>query len=316
MSVPDTSLVAFKAIVNFTTNLSEVFGEEHKSVKLYNHLLSKTTLAHENAIQKHIDIFRQFVVDNRDAILKSNHSDLLEEKSTITYSNRVYLDMKEILSKTDKDTRSVIWQHLLIISALLDPTGRAKQILQEQKESKTSEGEADFLNNIIGKIENNVDLETSNPMEAVSSIMQSGVFNELVQGMGSGLQDGSLDIGKLMGTVQNMVTQLNNDAGEEDQQSVDMINTMMQNLNSTVNDKNLDGMEDQEVPDISKLLGPMVNGVGNLDGAGGEPNIANMLGPMMGMLGNMPNNNNNSSNLSIQDQIENEVAKAKQNGDI
>ena len=228
MSVlPDTSLVAFKAIVNFTNNLFEEFGEEHKCVKLYNHLLSKTTLSHDTAIQKHITSFRTFCIENRESI---SNFDIEGIQGDITYSNRVYLDIKNILKLSQKDTQKIIWQHLLIISAILDPTGKAKQILQQQKEeSQNVDGEANFLTDIIDKIENNVDPNSSNPMEAVSTIMQSGVFNDLVQGMGNGLQDGSLDLNKLMGTVQNMVTKLNDEVEEEDKnnESVNMINSMM-----------------------------------------------------------------------------------------
>jgi hypothetical protein len=306
MSVPDTSLVAFKAIVNFTTDLSEEFGEDFKPVKLYNHLLSKTTLAHDSAIQKHIDCFTSFIVDNRDQIASSDHKNI---SGSILYSSRVYLDVKKILEKADKNSQGVIWQHLLILSAILDPTGRAKQILKEQKENQEVNGEANFLNTIIDKIENNVDPNTSNPMEAVSSIMQSGVFNDLVQGMGSGLEDGSLDLNKLMGTVQNMVTKLNEDSSETEQnsESVNMINTMMQNLTHQLSESNTDDGNTQ-VPDLSNMLGGL-----NMDPQNGEPNIANMLGPMMSMMGNVPNMSNNS-NLSIEEQINTQVEEAKQNG--
>ena len=310
MSVPDTSLVAFKAIVNFTTDLSEEFGEEFKPTKLYNHLLGKTTLSHDTAIQKHIETFKIFLVKNREQIATADSENITD---TISYSTRVYLDIKEILKKADNNSQKVIWQHLLILSAILDPTGRAKQILKEQRESGAQDnGESDFLNNIIDKIEDNVDPNTSNPMEAVTSIMKSGVFNDLVQGMGSGLQDGSLDLSKLMGTVQNMVTKLNDDtSGEtENSESVNMINSMMQNLTHQMSDNT---ENDGEMPDLSNML----NGL-NMGEQNGEPNIANMLGPMMNMMGNVPSMPNmpSDSNLSIEEQINSQLEKAKENGDL
>lgn len=51
----------------------------------------------------------------------------------------------------------------------------------------------------------------SNPMETINNLMQSGVFNELITGMQSGLSDGSLDMNKLMGSVQGMMTKLSPD---------------------------------------------------------------------------------------------------------
>ena len=43
----DNSLVNFKAIVDFVNNLGEMFSKEQHSLKLYSHLLNKTTLSHE-----------------------------------------------------------------------------------------------------------------------------------------------------------------------------------------------------------------------------------------------------------------------------
>jgi hypothetical protein len=353
---PDTSLVAFKAIVNFTTNLSDEFGEDNKPIKLYNHLLSKTTLSHNTAIEKHIKCFKKFCVENRENISNFKYDKIT---GTIDYSNRVYIDIKEILIKSTKDTRDIIWQHLLIISAILDPTGKAKQILQEQKDSKTGDGEVNFLTDIIDKIENNVDPDTSNPMEAVSSIMKSGVFTDLVQGMGTGLQDGSLDLTKLMGTVQNMVSKLNQESNEDDNngESVNMINNMMKNLTSNMQEKDecsgempdlsnmlgpmMNNMSQEGGPNIADMLGPMMNNMSqeggpniadmlgpmmnNMSQEGGDmmntsqeggPNIADMLGPMMSMIGNVNNSETTSSGGSVEDQINSQVEQAKKDGKI
>jgi hypothetical protein len=195
----DTSLVTFKAISNFITSLAEVFPKQ-RSLKLYAHLIGKTTLAHDKAIKKHIDAFTE----------EKNHANI--QNGNIMYSERVFIDIDSIFAESDAETMDVIWNHLLTISALVDPTGKARQILKENTVSGDSTSEAKFLENIIGKVEEHVD-PNANPMEAVSSIMQSGVFTELVGGMGNGLQDGSLDLGKLMGTVQSMVTTLGNEQG-------------------------------------------------------------------------------------------------------
>ena len=225
----DTSLITFKTISNFTNDLGEVFSEKHRPLKLYAHLINKTTLSHEKPIEKHIEGFRLFCVANRDAISNRSAKKLVKEK--IIYSKKVYINMKEIFQMADAETSGVIWMHLLTISALVDPTGKAREILKEA--SSKGGGEVNFLTDIISKVEANVK-PNSNPMEAVSAIMQSGIFSELVTGMGSGLQDGSLDISKLVGTVQKMVTQLSAEAGEQEggEQAMNMINTMMNSISS------------------------------------------------------------------------------------
>ena len=226
----DSALLTFKAISTFINCLNEVFGKDHRSLKLYSHLINKTTLSNEKPIIKHIDSFRTFCTNNRNAIFSKDISKF--SSPNITYSKRVYINIVEIFQDADFEASTIIWKHLLTISALCDPTGKARQILEERTASKKDNGEGgeeDFLKNIIGKVEEHVD-PNANPMEAVSSIMKSGIFSELVGGMGNGLENGTLDLSKLMGTVQTMVSTLNDQAnqdGAEGGEAVNMINKII-----------------------------------------------------------------------------------------
>jgi len=294
----DNYLIAFKAISNFTTCLGEVFGGTHRALKLYSHLISKTTFAHDVPIQKHIKAFSEFCVSNREAIASKNAQQL--DPKIITYSARVYIDLGAILGDGDSDTRGVIWKHLLTISALVDPTGRAKEILQESISGGGEDAhEADFLSGIIGKVEEHVDPNAS-PMEAVSSIMKSGIFTELVGGMGNGLQDGSLDIGKLMGTVQKMVTTLNDQvpagSGGGEGDPMGLVNTMMSTLNAGSKAPSMGGAP-QAMPDLGSMMG--------------------MLGPLMGGLsqggGGMSQHGGGSS---LEDSIDAQVKQARKEGTL
>ena len=270
MADTDTTLITFKAISNFINELSEVFAEQHKPLKLYSHLINKTTLSHEMAINKHQEAFQKFCQINREAIDNRNHKNLIE--NLISYSDKVYVDMEIIFALADKETQGIIWKHILTIAAIVDPESKAKLFLRAQNPSnKSANGnETDFLQDIISKIEENVDDNTSNPMEAVSSIMQSGVFTDLIKGMGNGLQDGSLDLGKLMGTVQNMVGNINEqhnqnpDSGADE--AVNMINNMMGTLgNMTSNSENsMDDLSDQGMPNIAAMMGPMLGAMMNM----------------------------------------------------
>jgi hypothetical protein len=268
----NTSLICFKAISNFTTELGETFSRQHRPLKLYKRLINQTTLTHEQAIQNHIDAFRKFCVENRDAIAKKDHNSVLNPK--ISYSQRVYIDMSEIFKLADKETTPIIWQHLLCISAIVDPAGKAKEILKENLEAgKTGGTETNFLTDIIDKVESHVD-PNANPMEAVSSIMQSGIFTDLIGGMNQGLSDGSLDIGKLMGAVQGMVGKLDqgNGAGSDPQ---------------TANAMNM----------ISSMMGNM----GNNQGDGGDvPDLAGLMQGMMGSLSSSQNTPNDNTDLSLE----------------
>jgi hypothetical protein len=198
----DYNLLTFRAISTFTNDLSEIFGGENHSLKLYQRLLNKTTITHEKAIGKHIIAFKNFCVSNREAILSKSLDKLSVDK--IEYSSRVFIDLGGIMRTADKETLNIIWKHILTISAFVDPAGRAKEILKKNETSN----ESNFLENIINKVESNVNPNSTNPMEAVNSILNSGVLTELFSDMSSQTQNGSLDLGKLMGTVEKMCNSL------------------------------------------------------------------------------------------------------------
>jgi hypothetical protein len=253
----DYNLIAFKAITTFSNELNENFGsnKQNHSLKLYDRLISKTALSHDKAIKKHIEIFRNFVITNRDGILSKDFKKFSNTKAE--YSLKVYIDFSNIFNIADKETTEIIWKHLLTISALLDPAGNAKEILKNNKESLN---EADFLTDIINKVETHVKPD-SNPMEAVSSILSSGVFTDLISGMNNGIQEGSLDLGKLMGTVQKMCTSLSGlqgggsgvGAGENN----DMSNIFSQLASMNGENKN------NGAPDFASMLGPMLANMQN-----------------------------------------------------
>jgi hypothetical protein len=233
----DSFLITFKAISNFTNDLAQLFATKQRSLKLYSRLISKTTLCHDQAILKHIDAFKSFCVSNREAIKSHNIKSLVDNK--ISYSTRVFIDMKQIFQLADSESKSVIWKHLLYISALVDPAGKAKDILKENmsKTNTNNNKETEFLSNIIDKVEKHVKPD-GNPMDAVSSIMQSGIFTDLISGMNNGLSDGNLDLSKLMGAVQGMVGSLSGQMGENngnEPNPMSMLTSMMGSLGNMSN---------------------------------------------------------------------------------
>ena len=276
MNSADYNIIAFKAISTFTNQLSEIFGsdKQNHSLKLYDRLIGKTSISHDKAIQKHIELFREFCITNRDGLMSKDIKMIVNYK--VEYSEKVYIDFSNIFKKADKETTDIIWKHLLTISALLDPAGNAKEILKNSKDNK----EADFLSDIIDKVENHVS-PNSNPMEAVSSIMSSGVFTDLISGMNSGIQDGSLDLGKLMGTVQKMCGSLGLDKGSS---------------NAGSGSGSGSGSADNGMEMINNLMGSMAK---NEDGKGPDMSqFASMLGPMLSGL-NKPQESKVSDTISI-----------------
>jgi hypothetical protein len=203
MTVNDSTLLIFKAITSFIHDLNEIYGEQQKPLLLYDHLIEKTGIIHEEPIKKHIYVFKDFVTKNEDGILSKN-IDKINEKM-IKYSDKVYIDVYDILEKKDEN-QDCIWQHLLTLLALLNPSGQAKNLLKKEKETKGQE--EDFLASLIDKVGQHIDPTASNPMENMTSLMSSGVFTDLMSSMDQGIGNGSLDMHKLVGSLQTMIGSL------------------------------------------------------------------------------------------------------------
>ena len=227
------TILTFKAIVGFVADLNNEFGTSMKSIALYNRLLEKTGIVHIGPIQKHIECFRIFFQENQGSM----ESRATTFSSTIQYSDRVYIDLTTVFKRSSVDTASVIWQHLYTLWGLVDPSSEAKRLLSEAvRSSGGQDRESQFLTDIIEKVERTVqstDVDTSNPMGAVGKLMSSGVFTDLVQGMQTGLSDGSLDIGKLMGSVQGMMGRMGGGGGMPDLNAMmSMMGPMMGSMGS------------------------------------------------------------------------------------
>lgn len=216
MDTSTNNILIFKAISGFIKDLSDLYGKEQHSLNLYRRLIEKTSIIHEQAISKNIEIFRKFCVANREAFQLAD-SDKVGE-TVIKYSDKVFIDMAAIFKLADSDSKQSIWKHLLTISAFVDPGSNAKKMLKEMSQDSKNKGgsgkEEDFLSSIIQKVEGSIDPEaaTANPMAAISSIMTSGVFTDLIGSMQSGIESGELNIEKMLGTVQSMLGGLQTDA--------------------------------------------------------------------------------------------------------
>lgn len=257
----DSSLVTFKAITSFANALGELFGSKQRPLKLYCRLINQTTLSNEGPISKHIEAFRKFCVANREAITAKDPSKM--KMNNVSYSQRVFIDFKNIFAHADKENMGIIWKHLLVVSALVDPAGKAKSILQQSPSGENKE--TDFLSDVIDKVEKTVTPD-ANPMQAISSIMQSGIFTDLVNGMNNGLQDGSLDLGKLMGAVQGMVTS---------------VGTLGRETEGDTDDDNVSDKQTQQMPDLAGMMGPMLTALAGGGSSGEENPISGLLGGLM-----------------------------------
>jgi hypothetical protein len=229
----------FNTIKKFVREMS-VFFEDDMSVKLYNHLLCKTTIKNRVPVARHVQLFEEFCINNRDQIVANNTA---LSQSKIEYSKRVYLDFSKIFRDVSNDesaaeTQSVLFDHLLVLSMVFDPESNAVDVLKNKK--KDTEGELHdlfnknpFLADMMQKVESQVKPGT-NPMEAMSSMMSSGLLQELVSGMQENIENGDLDMGELMESVQKMTASL---PAEQMAALAPMMNAASLNQSTSIDDR-------------------------------------------------------------------------------
>jgi len=220
-STSDSNVLIFKCICNFIKDLNESFGKYQKSLLLYAHLIEKTGIIHEEPIKKHMMCFHDFVKANEEAILAKDWA--LMNAFTIHYSDKVFIDIRDVYQRADAEEKKILWMHLITLLAVLHPSSQAKKVLQEEKSRKEKVGEEaneeQFLSKLIDKVSVHMNPKTSTPTEMMSNLMTSGVFNELVDNMNQGFSNGDLDIGKMIGSLQSMIGNLNTMVGSLPQQS-------------------------------------------------------------------------------------------------
>lgn len=305
----DSNLITFKGIINFVNDLNSLFGETQHSLKLYHHLITKTTFAHNKPILKHIDAFTNYCSSNNEAIMAKDKNRL--NNDNIQYSDRVYINIRSLFfpkrTANDPETEEAIWKHLIYLSARTNPNEGALRMLKSVVESKSSGGssrgsaninvvngegkEKEFLTNIMNKVENCIDPNTTNPLQAISSIMSSGLLNELVNDMGQGIENGSINLNSLMGTVQSMVTNMSGVGGEGSATGtgsttppanplggIDM-NTITSMMQQMMANGGTGGTTGGEMPDLTGLLGTLMGTMGGSTGTEQQKSSGRMRGP-------------------------------------
>ena len=248
-TISNTDVVTFKTISKFVACMKNFYNDTYNEIILYHFLLDKTTFSHEKCIKKHVHIFKEFMVGNRAGIIKKDFN--LFETDIVRYSDKVFLNMREIMRNAadDHDTSEVLWKHLLTLSALLDPTGEARNILKQTSKQGSGDGkENNFITSILDKIDTNIDFTSSNPMDSIGSILSSGVVSDIMSNIGG---ESDLDIGSVFGIVQKMLSGMNNSPGDDSAPAFDLSSIL-----GSLQPKSEDGSAPPPL-DLSAILGSL-----------------------------------------------------------
>lgn len=229
----------FSAIKSFVIEIKNNYGGEYKPLALYGRLIEKTEVSNEVPVQKHINTFRKFVVNNREAILNKDESIFKVQK--VKYNDNVYFNVTHVFKIADNDSKAGIWEHLLVLSALLDKNSNAKNQLilarQSQPQPNALMPVMSMLSNMLmgdmmGGGESNSGGE--NPLGGIAS---------LLGGLGgtSGGEGGMPDLGKIFSTFMNpdMLSKLTSTVSNSFSDGKLDLNMLLQSIGEVSEEMNL-----------------------------------------------------------------------------
>lgn len=224
-----TSIQVFGAIVDFVSSLSENYGKTYHNLALYSLLLERTGIYHTEQVEKHISIFRTFLLQFQEEIKTNKLTDMTEYK--ISYSEKIFIDITSILSSAKEDDLIIIREHLLTLLCLICPETQAKSIILRENEKhnlpQSPIMENNLMSNIFSSISKQVenkDASNLNPTEILGDMISNGTVNEIFQSLSSSFSSpesagGTGDISNMVTGIQGLLGQLNNSISQLPEQS-------------------------------------------------------------------------------------------------
>jgi len=257
----DPSEKIFIKVLNFVHDLNDVFGKKYNNIKLYNKFLKETPMENAKAVKKQNSIFKNFVQNNFEAILKKDIT-LLEDHQ-ILFSDKVFINIKEIVEEADQDTSHQIFQHLQLIAYLFTNDQNMKAALSNSYKvsppisTKTDQAESEFIHNYMSKIEQSFgEKDFSDPMTATLGLLKSGVFTDMIKTLQTDVSSGKLDVNKLLGNVQGMMSQISSETKENGDAPPLDINSLM---NGGMISQMLGGSSGAGLTDVMSMVGNILS---------------------------------------------------------
>ena len=282
----DTKKIFTKFLI-FLNELNESFGSKHNNIFLYYKLCKKTSISNTTGIDKHIEYLKRFLIPNKSHIISMNYRSLEPHEIRFDKSEKVFINCKEIIELSDKETRITIFRHLQLLLLLIVPDEdrevvrdliksvsknssdeRLDQLMTiEDKNSKDSSNEDDFLERFVKKVEEkfkNRDISSSsNPIDIAKDLMESGILTDMTSNMKRDIESGQLRVDKLVGNIQNMISKLS--GGENGEAIPSNVSNMISSLTSISQSPNISSTE-QPSFDPSSLMNMASSLMSNLGG--------------------------------------------------
>ena len=204
----DVQFTAFCKILNFVNELNNVFGSKYKNIKKYYNLLKKSQ-SKPFAVSKQTAIFDQFVNQNKEFVISKDVSKLTMDDIVFS-ENNVFINLRQVITESDSETKDAIFKHLQVISYAFSNDEQIKQAIL--KDNKDNEGQ--FIDTFMQKVTNAFETQNySDPLSATLGLLQSGIFNDVVQTLSSKHKSKEISIDKLVNKLQSTMSDMSKELG-------------------------------------------------------------------------------------------------------
>lgn len=226
---------------------------EWHPLKLYHRLLTRTFIEQKQVVNKHVMVLEEWLETNDEAIIKRDADKLITrrisytpdkvyidigkmlrkcdaaaQKVIWTHITVLRILMLQQLHKHDHDDNEEHNESAKRHNASLDDKiVRLRDNMKSARNTNGNNANGDndnnpfaslFSNGFMGKImnviENKVDLkQCSNPMVAITQLVQSGAISDIMTSIGSNMNTGEFDMGQLQNMMSGMMSDINNPNG-------------------------------------------------------------------------------------------------------
>lgn len=227
----ETRRSVYTAVTDFVGDLEELpmnkNAKKSTPYNLYRRLLTHVKIDENDGSQmdKFTKGFVKFFKVNKCYLESDKELLKMPEKTSIFFSERVYLEIQKFIKYLEKEERenlTIIRQHLLTIYAIIKPSEEAFSALEESTDGaskmlkkmgfdkKSKEGQ--LVSNIVDKAQNVIEcVDSSDPQDAIMALFASGGISDIVESIKNGAEDengGGINMQTLLAGLQNAMGQV------------------------------------------------------------------------------------------------------------
>jgi hypothetical protein len=276
----------FVKILAFLNELNKMFGDKNTNIFNYYKVCKNTPSSNQKAIKNHVTLFSNFLLPNKINIVNNDFESF--NPTDIKISDKTFINFKDVFTQANKDWRPAIFKHLQYLLYLINPEEEVKESFASNKQDNKDNGsskETQVLNNFVEKLQDNFkNNDSKNPVELGINLLKDGTFINMYQDINNSLQNGELNLDKLLGSVQNIIGELTQELPKDAAPANDLLNNMSSMLNNIAPDGNIN---QDNVPDLSQMMSGLTS----------NPMMTNMLNSMMGSMSPSDSQSTDINNL-------------------